>query len=97
MHALGLLPHNHGCLRVASPGGGDTQTAVALQRLSRSAFHDLLNQQTTEGRKEMRLINWARKQVSDMADVGSKSIIDVCSLNLEPRLTRSLERCSLHL
>lgn len=25
----------------------------------------------------MRLINWARKQVSDMADVGSKSIIDV--------------------
>lgn len=36
-----------------------------------------MNQQTAEGRKEMRLINWARKQVSDMADAGSKSIIDV--------------------
>lgn len=43
--------------------------------------HDLLNNQTAEGRKEMRLIKWARKRVTDMADVGRKSIIDTCMLN----------------
>lgn len=58
------------CLREVS----DTQAPAETESL---CCHELLNQQTAEGRKEMRLINWARKQVSDMADVGSKSIIDM--------------------
>lgn len=70
MHGPGRASFPWLCLREVS----DTQAPADTERLCR---HDLLNQQTAEGRKEMRLINWARKQVSDMSDVGSKSIIDV--------------------